>query len=164
MTVTSRVAAAIALAFLVLVGTRASLEGNQAVSEPATHAIVTADQVTFAPIEVPGFASGVKIAVVHGDPNATSGFYVIRLAFPDGYKFPPHWHPMAENLTVLEGEFLLGMGDTADASKQATYKPGSFLYVPGKMSHFGGVKGATVVQLHGQAPFKIELTKPAGTR
>jgi quercetin dioxygenase-like cupin family protein len=60
---------------------------------------------------------------------------VIRLAFPDGYKFPPHWHPMAENVTVLEGDFMLGMGDTVDASKQATYKPGSFLYIPAKMSH-----------------------------
>jgi hypothetical protein len=34
------------------------------------------------------------------------------------------------------------------------------MYVPGKVSHFGGAKGATIIQLHGMAPFKIELTKP----
>ena len=125
--------------------------------ESASHAVVPAASVTFAPIEIPGFDSGVKIAAVYGDPNAESGFYVIRLAFPAGYKFPSHWHPMAENLTVLEGEFLIGMGNQVDPAKLTSYKPGSFMYIPGKMAHFGGVKGATVVQLHGQAPFKIEL-------
>ena len=137
-----------------------ALDVRQAVPESAKHEIVPADKVTFAPIEVPGFTSGMKIAVIHGDPNAESGIYVIRLQFPGGYTFPPHWHPMAENLTVLSGTFMLGMGQTADASKLATYRPGAFLYIPGKMAHFGGAKGETIVQLHGQAPFKIELVKP----
>jgi uncharacterized RmlC-like cupin family protein len=100
-----------------------------------------------------------KIAAIHGDPNAASGTYVIRLQFPAGYKFPAHWHPNAENLTVLSGELLLGMGDKEDAAKLMSYKPGAFMYIPGKMPHFGGAKGATVIQLHGPAPFKIELVK-----
>ena len=133
---------------------------HQAVSEPPKHEIVPADKVTFAPIEVPGFKSGMNIAVIHGDPNAESGMYVIRLQFPDGYTFPPHWHPMAEKLTVLSGTFMLGMGEKQDTSKLATYTPGAFLYMPGKMAHFGGAKGATTIQLHGQAPFKIELVQP----
>jgi quercetin dioxygenase-like cupin family protein len=160
----ARVSGAIVVAVVVLVGARVYSNEDQAAPEPATHAMVSADQVKFAPIEIPGFDSGLKMAVVHGDPNATSGFYVIRLAFPDGYKVPPHWHPMAENGTVLEGELMLGMGDTVDASKMVGYMPGSFVYIPGKMSHFGSTKGATVVQVHGQAPFKVELTKPGGTR
>lgn len=135
-------------------------EARQAVSEPGQHAVVPAGKVTFGPIDVPGFQPGLKIAVIHGDPNADSGMYVIRLQFPAGYRFPPHWHPMAENLTVLSGTFMLGMGEKADTSKLATYTPGAFLYMPAKMAHFGGVKGATVIQLHGQAPFKIELVKP----
>jgi len=129
-------------------------------TESPTHVVVPAASVTFGPLEVPGFNPGMKIAAIHGDPNAASGFYVARLAFPDGYKFPPHWHPMAEHVTVLEGELMLGMGDKTDPAKLAAYKPGSFLYIPGKMSHFGGAKGATIIQLHGQAPFKIELTNP----
>jgi len=126
----------------------------------AAHVAVPAATVTFGPIDVPGFDPGMKIAAIHGDPNAESGFYVVRLAFPAGYKFPPHWHPMTENVTVLEGELWLGMGDKRDESKLTGYKPGSFLFIPGKMAHFGGAKGATIIQLHGQAPFKIELANP----
>jgi hypothetical protein len=54
------------------------------------------------------------------------------------------------------------MGEQEDASKPVSYKPGTFMHIPAKMPHFGGVKGATVIQLHGEAPFKIELAKPAG--
>ena len=127
--------------------------------ESPTQVIMPAANVTFQPLDVPGFDPGMKLAAVFGDPNAATGFYVVRLAFPAGYEFPPHWHPMAENVTVLEGELLLGMGDKRDPATLASYPPGSFLYLPGKMPHFGGAKGATVIQLHGQAPFKIELTK-----
>lgn len=128
-------------------------------AETPTHLMVTPDKVTFEPIEVPGFDTGMKIATIHGDPHAESGWYVLRIWFPGGYKFPPHWHPMAEHLTVLEGEFMLAMGDKTDPAKLMAYQPGSFLFIPGKMSHFGGAKVPTVIQLHGQAPFKIELTK-----
>jgi Cupin domain len=128
-------------------------------AESPTHLMVTPDKVTFQPIEVPGFDTGMKIAPIHGDPSAESGAYVLRLWFPAGYQFPPHWHPMAEHVTVLEGELLLGMGDKTDPAKLMAYQPGSFLFIPGKMSHFGGAKGPTVIQLHGQAPFKIEITK-----
>ena len=147
---------------LLLIAVAALIEARQA-AEPAAHAIVQADQVKFAPIEVPGFDNGMKIAAIHGDPNAESGMYVIRLEFPAGYKFPAHWHPNAENLTVLSGEFVLGMGDKEDATKLVSYQPGTFMYIPGKMPHFGGAKTPTVIQLHGQAPFKIELVKPAAS-
>ena len=130
-------------------------------TESATHSIVVASAVTFKPIEIPGFPTGTKIAVLHGDPNAESGDYTLRLSFPAGYRFPAHWHPMGEHLTVLKGSLLLGMGDKADGAKMESYQPGSFMYIPGKMSHFGGARGATVIQLHGVAPFKIELSKPA---
>jgi quercetin dioxygenase-like cupin family protein len=133
-------------------------------TDPAKHAVVPAAEVKFGPIEVPGFPTGMKIAAIHGDPNAESGMYVIRLQFPAGYKFPAHWHPNAENLTVLSGELQLGMGDKEDATKLVSYKPGTFMYIPGKMPHFGGARGATVIQLHGQAPFKIELVKSAATQ
>ena len=148
------------LALLALPATTwAQADPKKTGQEPATHAVVLSNAVAFQPLEIPGFASGVKIAVIHGDPNAESGDYTVRLSFPDGYKFPAHWHPNAEHVTVLEGTFLLGMGDTPDSTKEQSFTPGAFLYIPGKMSHFGSVKGATVIQLHGMAPFKIELTK-----
>ena len=136
-----------------------ALLAGQATMKPAPHTVLTPDKLTWAPIQPPGFDPGVKIAALHGDPNAEQGTYVIRLEFPDGYKFPAHWHPNAENLTVIEGEFMLGMGDKADDAKLTAYKPGTYMFLPAKNVHFGKVKGTTIVQLNGQAPFKIELAK-----
>lgn len=110
-------------------------------------------------ITPPGFSQGMKIAVLHGNPEAT-GDYTIRLSFPDGYRFPVHWHPGGEHLTVLTGTFLLNMGNTADVSAERTYAPGDFLYIPARMSHHGGARGPTVIQLHGVGPFAINLGTP----
>jgi quercetin dioxygenase-like cupin family protein len=130
-------------------------------AKPAMHHIVPAASVKFSPFEVPGFPSGIELAAIHGDPNAASGAYVVRLKFPDGYKFPAHWHPNAENLTVLEGELLLAMGGKEGAATPEAYPAGTFIFIPGKSPHYGGAKGATVIQLHGQAPFKIMLANAA---
>ena len=154
----------LALALVLPAAASAQVKQGKAGSEPATHTVVTAAAVAFTPIEIPGFPTGTKIAVLHGDPNAASGDYTIRLSFPDGYQFPAHWHPMAEHLTVLEGSLLIGMGTKADMAKEEPYAPGTFMYIPGMLSHFGGAKGATVIQLHGVAPFKIMLSKPATTK
>lgn len=125
--------------------------------------VTSAHSVTFADIAVPGFDPGMQIAVIHGDPNA-AGPYTIRLSFPAGYRFPPHFHPMAENLTVLSGTFLLAMGDRADDSKLQAYGVGDYLYLPPTNPHFGGVREATVIQLHGQGPFTINLAQAAESR
>ena len=114
--------------------------------------------LSWGPLVVPGFPSGAMIAVLHGNP-ATSGDYTIRLQFPDGYEFPEHWHPGAEHLTVLTGSFHLGMG-SVNPGVLHNYGPGDFLFIPKRMSHFGGAKGMTVIQLHGQGPFAINLGAP----
>ena len=113
-------------------------------------------------LQVPGFAPGVKIAVLHGDPSK-KGDYTMRLRFPDNYVVPPHWHPVGEHVTVLQGAFSLGMGETFDRNALKTYGPGDFLYAPAKMPHFATVRGETVVQLHGEGPFAINLVKPVNT-
>ncbi len=108
-----------------------------------------------------GFDPGMKLAVLEGDPGA-KGPYVIRLMFPAGYRFPVHWHPGIENLTVVSGNFLLGMGNTADASALKTYTPGDFLYIPPRHAHWGGsaADGPSVIQLHGEGPFQLMLGAP----
>jgi quercetin dioxygenase-like cupin family protein len=107
---------------------------------------------------IPGFRPGMMLAVISGDP-AKEGPYVIRLKFPAGYRFPGHWHPGAENLTVLSGNFRLGMGEKTDATKLKTYRAGDFLYIPANMAHFGGSRGVTVIQLHGNGPFGVTTTE-----
>lgn len=132
----------------------------QDMAEPVAMRPVEASTLTWTDPAIPGFEPGMLLAVVHGDPSA-KGPYTIRLKFPAGYTFPPHWHPMAENVTVLSGRFLLGMGDTRDASKLREYGPGDYLFIPAKHPHFGGVQGATVIQLHGTGPFELKLSQPA---
>lgn len=109
--------------------------------------------LTWTDLVVPGFPSGAKIAVLHGNPG-TSGDYTLRLQFPDGYEFPLHWHPNGEHLTVLTGSFHLGMEGAASVTD---YAPGDFLYIPGHHAHFGGARGMTVIQLHGNGPFAINI-------
>ena len=115
-----------------------------------------ASSLTWGDLVVPGFNPGAKISVLNGDP-AAPGPYTLRLWFPAGYEFPVHWHPGTENLTVVSGTFLLAMGNSADRSRQRSYGPGDFLYIPGRMSHYGGARDVTVIQLHGIGPFAINL-------
>lgn len=114
---------------------------------------------------VPGFDPGMMLAPVLGDPSVADQPYVLRLKFPDGYRFPAHFHPKAEHLTVLSGSLLLTMG-RQESENLTTYAPGDYLYIPPEMPHFGGAKGETVIQLHGMGPFEIKLVKPVsgGTR
>lgn len=114
--------------------------------------------MTWSDMDTPGFKPGAKMAVVHGDPSST-GDYIIRVKFPDGYEFPAHWHPNAEHVTVLQGTFMLGMGRTFDRSALQSYMPGDFVYAPAKAPHFGAVKGETIIQLNGVGPFAINMVK-----
>lgn len=121
--------------------------------QPGMHA---AAGLTWSDLTRPGLKPGAKISVVHGDPAGT-GDYTIRLRFPDGFEVPPHWHPNAEHVTVLQGTFMFGMGSTFDRAKLQTHGPGDFLYAPAKSPHFVTVRGETIVQLHGQGPFQLNL-------
>ena len=64
----------------------------------------------------PAFPAGAQMAVVSGDPSK-AGQFTIELSMPDGYKIQPHTHPTAENVTVVSGTFMVGMGNAWDASK-----------------------------------------------
>jgi hypothetical protein len=68
----------------------------------------TPDAVEYGP--APSFvAPGAQLAVLEGNPLATSGDYTIRLKMPDGYRVAPHWHPKRENVTVISGTLKFGM-------------------------------------------------------
>lgn len=154
---TARILSCLALVLLLFPTTLAAQDdAAEMAMEEAETIVITGADVEYAPIEVPGFDSGMQIAVLSGDP-AADGPYTLRLSFPDGYEFPPHWHPMAENVTVLEGTFRLGMGDTVDESAIVEYAAGDYLHIPAEHPHFGGATGWTAVQLHGIGPFAINV-------
>jgi len=108
----------------------------------------------------PSLPPGAKMAVLEGDP-AKPGSFVFRVKVPDGYKIPLHTHPKPERVTVLSGEFHLGMGDTFDPTKGKTLPVGTYGTWPAGMKHYVWVKGETVVQFHGDGPWVIEYVNPA---
>lgn len=120
---------------------------------------VTAAELAWSDIEVSGFLPGLKISPIYGDPSVADKPYTLRLLFPDGYRFPPHWHPRAENVTVLEGTFRLAMGEEFDDGALKTYRPGDYLFIAAENAHFGAVKGRTILQLHGTGPFEIHVVE-----
>ena len=65
------------------------------------------------------FPARAQIAIVSGNPFK-EGLYVVRLKMPAGYKIPAHNHPTTEYVTVLSGDFHIGMGDKLDAQKGPT--------------------------------------------
>lgn len=101
------------------------------------------------------FMAGVEITVLSGDP-AKAGVYTIRLRLADGTKIPPHWHPQDENVTVLRGTFLAGMGEKYDEAALQELPPGSYVQMPKEMRHFAKARGETVLQLHGEGPFVMK--------
>lgn len=142
---------------LTLVVTALAFGAAATVGAQAAMTTVPAKSLVWTMPEIPGFDPGLKRAVVSGDPSVVGAPYVIRLGFPDGYKFPPHWHPTPENVTVLRGTLLIAMGEKRDDAKLQRYTVGDYVWIDAKHPHFGGAIGETVVQLHGTGPFSIEV-------
>jgi quercetin dioxygenase-like cupin family protein len=145
-------------AVLVLLATSATAIRAQTAGDDM--ATVSSAAVAWMDAKIPGFEPGLKLAVINGNPES-DGLYTLRLSFPDGYRIPAHWHPNAEHVTVLQGTLLLAMGAREEAAGLQRYGAGDYLYLPGQKPHFGRTSGVTVVQLHGQGPFTINLATPA---
>ena len=145
------------LPFLVVALSLAALFGAQPMQ--AQNAF-TPDQVKFGPAP-PFLPPGAQLAVLEGDPMASSGDFTIRLKMPDGYQIAPHTHPRRENVTVLSGTLKVGMGDKFDAGKMTSFGAGSFAYLDPSMHHYAGASGETVIQIHGMSPVKFNYINPA---
>jgi len=101
---------------------------------------------------------GARFAVIQGDPSG-SGVYTIRLRLPNNYRFPPHFHPTDEHVTVLAGTFLVGMGDTVNLRHAHRLTAGGFITAPANAHHFATARGVTVLQVSGEGPFAITYVK-----
>jgi len=105
--------------------------------------------------------AGAQLAVIEGNPAASSGDYTVRLKMPDGYRIAPHWHPQRENVTVISGTFKVGMGDVFDKEKMGTFPAGSFAFLDPDMHHYAMAAGEVIVQVHGKAPLQFNYVNPA---
>ena len=120
---------------------------------------INSDDVKWGPVP-PNIAAGAQLAVISGDPSK-EGPFVMRLKMPAGYKVPAHYHPQYENVTILTGEFHVGMGDKLDTDKGMLLRPGGYVEAPAKMHHYAWVTSDTIVQVAGPGPFGIIYVDPA---
>jgi quercetin dioxygenase-like cupin family protein len=120
---------------------------------------INSDDVKWGPVP-PNIAAGAQLAVISGDPSK-EGPFVMRLRMPAGYKVPAHYHPQYENVTILTGEFHVGMGDKLDTDKGMLLRPGGYVEAPAKMHHYAWVTSDTIVQIAGPGPFGIIYVDPA---
>ncbi len=151
-------------AVIVLLGVAASAQqSQQPVGTGGTTAsmpvVVTPDAVNWGPAPE-ALPAGSQLAVLSGDPMST-GAYAVRLKMPDGYKIAPHWHPTVENVTVIEGTFLVGMGDQFSETSLKSLATGSYAQMPQHMNHYAMAKGATTIQIEGMGPFQLTYVNPS---
>ena len=150
----SRIAMAVTVALLV-----AGAASQVGLGQAKDHGLISPNDVVWGP--APGsLPAGAQAALLEGDP-AAPGPFTLRLRMPDGYKIPPHHHPAVEHVTVLQGTFVLGMGEKVNADSEKPLAAGSFAYMPVGMRHFARTQGETVIQLHGEGPWGITYVNPS---
>jgi len=129
-------------------------------AQAPSHVIARPDDVKWGPAS-PKLPPGAQFAVLVGDPSKPGAAYVFRAKLPDGYSVPPHWHPMDENVTVLQGVFMLGFGERLDRAALRELPAGSHAMLPKGMPHYNVMKGETILQFHGIGPYDITYVNPA---
>jgi quercetin dioxygenase-like cupin family protein len=147
-----------ALSFCMAMGIAVAAPGGPAQNKPGFVRITPAD-VRW---ETLPDSHGVQQAVLIGDPEKP-GMYVVRIKFPPYTMDVPHWHPNARYVTVLEGTWYTGTGDTFDLAHTVALKPGSVMLHPAKAVHWDGSGGSesVIVQITGEGPGTTTQVDPS---
>ncbi|MEP6766036.1 MAG: cupin domain-containing protein [Gemmatimonadaceae bacterium] len=144
----------IASAILLVAGTLGACHSNSSVTS-----IPDDPSIVFGPAPAV-FEPGAQMAVVQGDPSVAGAPFTIRLRMPDGYKIAPHTHPTDENVTVIDGTFKVGMGNTFDETAMVAVQRSGFVSAPALHAHYAKTVGATTVQVTAIGPFAITYINP----
>jgi len=144
----------------------AQTSGERKKANPATtkagagHVMVNTEEVNWGP-PPPSVPAGAQAAVLAGDPSQAGTPYTIRIKAPDGYRVPPHWHPVDENVVVLQGVMMLGMGEKFNPARGHELRVGGYVKMPKEVRHFAWFKGESIFQVHGIGPFEVIYVNPA---
>jgi quercetin dioxygenase-like cupin family protein len=95
------------------------------------------------------------VEVLYGDPDAAGAPFVMRIRELAGTIVPPHSHPVDEHITVVQGTWYFGLGESFDAQKLEELKAGGYAFAPMGSSMFGYAPEEAIVQVHGIGPFQI---------
>jgi quercetin dioxygenase-like cupin family protein len=123
------------------------------------HTLVSPGEIEWA-AGPPSIPKGAKAAVLYGKPGE-EGLFALRLWLPAGYHLPPHTHPKPEVVTVISGEFRIGMGRESDRNNVRALAPGSFFAFPPGMVHYAYTDVETVIQLNSTGPWSLDYVNPA---
>ena len=130
---------------------------SPALAQEPQHTMVNAEDVQWK--EAPPILPGARASVLYGDPTKDN-LFVMRLKFPANYKVPPHTHPVDEIVTVISGEFNLGMGEEFDAAKSKSYTAGALIAMPPETPHFVHTEEETVIQISTRGPWALKFINP----
>jgi quercetin dioxygenase-like cupin family protein len=124
----------------------------------ADHVMINASDIKWGDAP-PSLPAGAKAAVLFGDPNA-QGPFGLRLKLPANYVIPPHTHPQDENVTVISGTLLMGMGDDVKAKPMMVHE-GGFARMKAGTHHFAKSEKEVILQLNSIGPWGINYINPA---
>lgn len=121
------------------------------------HTMVKPADLKWGPVA--SLPQGAQIAVIEGPLNESKPF-TFRLRLPANYQIPPHSHPAIERVTVLSGNFNLGMGERFERGKTTALPPGSVAIMQPGTTHYVWTDQETVLQLNGNGPWDIRYVNP----
>jgi len=104
---------------------------------------------------------GAQMAILAGNPDKP-GPYVVRVRFPPHVMDRPHWHPKDRYVTVLQGTWYAGTGNTFDVARATPMPAGSFMLHPSHAAHWDGsaTSEPVIVQITGEGPATTTLVDP----
>ena len=141
----------------VLLAAALALVLSPALAQEPQHTMVNAGEEQWK--DAPPVLPGVQASVLYGDPSK-DGVFVMRLKFPANYKVPPHTHPVDEIVTVISGEFNIGMGTEFDAAQSKAYTAGGLIAMAPETPHFVHTDEETVVQISTRGPWALKFVNP----
>ena len=95
------------------------------------------------------------VEILYGDPETPGEPFVIRIRELPGTIVPPHSHPVDEHITVVEGTWRYGVGESFDPAALKVLKTGSYAFAPAGTMMFAHAPEGAIVQVHGVGPFVI---------
>lgn len=101
---------------------------------------------------------GVEVAILAGNPE--EGLFVMRARIPDGTRIAPHWESATRHITVIEGTFHLGVGETFNETDVTVLTAGAFFSMPAEQPHFAWTEGTTVLQSVGIGSSEFHYVNP----
>lgn len=124
-----------------------------------SHVMLTPEMIDWGKPD-PSRPPGLQIVTLAGDPMKEGSPFTIRLKMPDGFVIPPHWHPVDENVVVVQGTAMMGTGEKLEHSAAKEMPAGSYGLMPKEMRHYFWAKGETIVHVYGLGPFKTNWVNP----